>query len=76
MKKPTAQEKELLQGYSCKEIPHTVGCSSCRDSGYTGRIGLYELLIMDDELRDAIARNPSITAQGLTTIDEIYRLAT
>ncbi len=96
MKKPTAQEKELLKGYSCKEIPHAVGCSSCRGSGYAGRIGLYELLIMDDELRDAIAGNPSITAfrnlaiergmvnlqadgfakvaQGLTTIDEIYRL--
>ena len=96
MKKPTAQEKELLQGYSCKEIPNAVGCSSCRDSGYAGRIGLYELLIIDDELRDAIAGNPSITAfrnlavergmvnlqadgfakvaQGLTTIDEIYRL--
>ncbi len=96
MKKPTAQEKELLQGYSYKDIPHAVGCSSCRGSGYAGRIGLYELLIMDDELRDAIAGNPSITAfrnlaiergmvnlqadgfakvaQGLTTIEEIYRL--
>ena len=96
MKKPSAQEKELLKGYACKEIPHAVGCSSCRGSGYAGRVGLYEFLIMDDELRDAIAGNPSITAfrnlaiergmvnlqadgfakvaQGLTTIDEIYRL--
>ena len=43
-------------------MPHVVGCSSCRGSGYTGRLGVYELLIMDDELRDAIASNPTITS--------------
>ena len=62
MKKPTAKEKELLKGFECDKIPHAVGCSSCRGSGYAGRIGLYELLIMDDELRDAIAGNPTITS--------------
>ncbi|HEX8363055.1 MAG TPA: GspE/PulE family protein [Longimicrobium sp.] len=27
------------------------GCESCRGTGYRGRTGIYELLVMDDELR-------------------------
>ncbi|TWT70381.1 Type II secretion system protein E [Crateriforma conspicua] len=29
-----------------------VGCSACRGSGYRGRMGLYELLVANDEIRD------------------------
>ena len=32
------------------------GCSLCNDTGYLGRVGVYELLEMDDELADALAR--------------------
>ena len=28
-----------------------VGCDNCGDSGYVGRTGIYELLIVDDEMR-------------------------
>jgi general secretion pathway protein E len=31
------------------------GCESCRGTGYRGRIGLYELLVLTPELRNAIA---------------------
>ena len=34
-----------------------VGCSSCSNTGYKGRVGLFELMIMDDELRDLIMTN-------------------
>jgi type IV pilus assembly protein PilB len=30
------------------------GCAQCRNTGYSGRVGIYELMIMNDELRDAI----------------------
>jgi type IV pilus assembly protein PilB len=33
------------------------GCSSCNNTGYKGRVGLFELLIMDDELREMIMAN-------------------
>ena len=62
MKEPNDKEALLLEGYGCEKIPHAVGCSTCRGSGYSGRLGVYELLIMDDELRDAIASNPTITS--------------
>jgi len=38
------------------------GCSSCYDSGFRGRLGIYELLQMDDELQALIIENPSIDA--------------
>ncbi len=62
MKKPNKKEARLLEGFECKSMPLAVGCSSCRNSGYSGRVGMYELLSMDDELRDAIAGNPTITS--------------
>jgi type IV pilus assembly protein PilB len=36
-----------------------VGCSKCRDTGFQGRIGIYELLTMDDGLRDLVVRSVS-----------------
>jgi type IV pilus assembly protein PilB len=53
------------------------GCARCNNSGYKGRVGIYELLIMSDELRDAIAAEASgddlrdiARQQGMTTLRE------
>ena len=36
------------------------GCDNCKGSGYKGRTGVYELLILSDEMRDTILhRAPS-----------------
>ena len=32
------------------------GCDRCRGSGYHGRVGIYELLMMNDGMREAVAR--------------------
>ncbi len=32
------------------------GCLECRNTGYHGRIGLYEILMLDPEIRDLITR--------------------
>ena len=32
------------------------GCAACRGTGFRGRAGVFELLVMDDRLRDAVAR--------------------
>ncbi len=31
-----------------------VGCPACKDAGYLGRIGIYEFLLMDDDLRQLV----------------------
>ncbi|EAQ80005.1 GspE/PulE family protein [Blastopirellula marina] len=36
-----------------------IGCENCNNTGYKGRIGLFELLIMNDDIRDMIMRNAS-----------------
>jgi len=36
------------------------GCSECNYTGYKGRIGVYEILVLDDDLRDKINTNASL----------------
>jgi len=36
-----------------------VGCDKCRHTGYYGRIGLFEMLMMNDEIRELIVRRAS-----------------
>src|SRR6185437_5838615 len=31
------------------------GCPACRGSGYRGRLGVFELMVVTDDLRDAVA---------------------
>ena len=35
------------------------GCDICKGTGYKGRLGLYEFLVMNDEIRGLVARNAS-----------------
>jgi type IV pilus assembly protein PilB len=39
---------------------HPKGCKKCRNTGYSGRIGIYELLLPDLEMLDAIAAGATI----------------
>ena len=36
-----------------------VGCPSCRGSGFRGRLGVFELLMITDDFRDAVAARAS-----------------
>jgi type IV pilus assembly protein PilB len=40
---------------------HGEGCKKCRNSGYSGRIGIYELLVPSEQMRERITHHPSIT---------------
>jgi general secretion pathway protein E/type IV pilus assembly protein PilB len=37
------------------------GCRECRNTGYRGRFGIFELLIIDDQLKEMIVRRKSAT---------------
>jgi type II secretory ATPase GspE/PulE/Tfp pilus assembly ATPase PilB-like protein len=37
------------------------GCDNCRGSGYVGRVGIYELLIIDHKFTDMINKDASVS---------------
>ncbi|MBK7403392.1 MAG: type II/IV secretion system protein [Phycisphaerales bacterium] len=60
---PTAEMSEFLemQGIDASQTWVPKGCDRCRNTGYSGRVGIYELLVVDDSTRDVIARNPNVS---------------
>jgi type II secretory ATPase GspE/PulE/Tfp pilus assembly ATPase PilB-like protein len=49
-----------MQGLPADQVWVAKGCEKCRRTGYSGRVGIYELLAIDDQSRDIIARNPNV----------------
>jgi type IV pilus assembly protein PilB len=60
---PSDEMREFLtlQGFAADKTFKGKGCDRCRKTGYAGRLGIYELLVMDDSLRDMVTRNPDVT---------------
>lgn len=58
---PSPDEKAMLErmGVSIGTLYHGAGCTVCDGHGYKGRIGLFELLVVDSGLRSLIMRDPS-----------------
>ena len=59
------------------KFTHGRGCENCRGTGYRGRIGLYELLVMNAEIAELIVKRASAgqireaaLAAGMTTLAE------
>jgi general secretion pathway protein E len=44
-----------------QQVWHPVGCDACNQLGYRGRFGLYEILVVDDAMRQAISRGDGET---------------
>jgi type II secretory ATPase GspE/PulE/Tfp pilus assembly ATPase PilB-like protein len=61
--KPVSREAaDILtkHGISLETMREGTGCDNCRQTGMAGRIGIYEMLQVDDMLRDRIASNPTV----------------
>lgn len=73
---PDAAELRLL-GLSGKQtFYHPVGCEACHGIGYTGRVGLYEMIVMDDNLRAMIhdgAREQEMSAYAFKNSDTLMQ---
>jgi type II secretory ATPase GspE/PulE/Tfp pilus assembly ATPase PilB-like protein len=87
-------DPELLK---TKKFYTAPGCDACEGTGYKGRVGLYEVFRMTDDVRELIFANASMmdiekkaiekgmltleqiglikALQGVTSIDEVYRVA-
>jgi type IV pilus assembly protein PilB len=76
---PSEELREYLeiQGMPTEKTWVAKGCDRCRSTGYSGRVGIYELLTVDDQLRDVVARNPNVSEfrrmcleRGMTSLRE------
>ncbi len=55
-------ERLKIRGFPVDRLSIGRGCAKCRNSGYSGRIGVFEMLNIDDEIRDAIVAQESLQA--------------
>jgi type IV pilus assembly protein PilB len=44
------------------KVFHGKGCSECRQSGYFGRVGIYELLVVDEYFKEMINKDCSVNS--------------
>lgn len=52
---PTVAEQVILDKYNKKiSLQMGTGCSSCLNTGYKGRIALYEIVVLDEQLKRMI----------------------
>jgi type IV pilus assembly protein PilB len=63
---PTPAAALVQAGFSADDAKHVVpkkgkGCEKCNQTGYKGRVGLYEVMDISDELRELVL----IGASGL-----------
>jgi type IV pilus assembly protein PilB len=74
---PPRQMRKTLErmGYGMDKFQKGVGCRKCRNTGYSGRVGIHEILVINDELRDAIVASSTVadlrrlgTVSGMVTL--------
>jgi general secretion pathway protein E len=60
---PVESELSLLEEYAepIPTVAEGAGCEVCRQSGYRGRVGIFELLQVSDAVRDKIQQRASAT---------------
>ena len=58
----TVQECLEKAGVNSGKLMHGAGCDQCRESGYAGRAGIFELLIADEAFRDIINKDSSVNS--------------
>ncbi len=99
--KITSDMKKILDEYEISSNEITLykgeGCPYCKDTGYKGRIAIFELMVITENIRDLISKNVTTgklreaaikegmcqlredgikkVCEGLTTIDEVLRVA-
>ena len=65
----TKEEKDIITAigkksgvefdFTGKKTFDAIGCKKCNNTGYLGRIGIFEVLVIDDKIREAIVENAS-----------------
>ncbi|MBF0134251.1 MAG: Flp pilus assembly complex ATPase component TadA [Magnetococcales bacterium] len=79
---PTPQELRLLSiiaptrptSQSVETLYESPGCAACNHTGHIGRTVIYEMLAIDETLRQSIARNESTSSLRRTALDRGFKL--
>lgn len=74
----TDAEKVWLKSVGFKDIDttpfkHGIGCTYCHNTGYLGRVGVYELLAMSPELTDALRQEDTAAFHKLAAEQPLYK---
>ncbi|HAW91057.1 MAG TPA: type II secretion system protein GspE [Gemmatimonadetes bacterium] len=66
----TAEQRAALGDAASElgEVWEGEGCEQCRGTGYSGRTGIYELLVMEPEIREAVLGDTTISAGRLQVL--------
>jgi type IV pilus assembly protein PilB len=61
---PSRGVRTLVQqmGLEINQFYRGTGCARCRNTGYSGRIAIHELLVIDDAMRETINSNGTLQA--------------
>lgn len=75
---PTPQDLAWMSFYPEVDLKnlhlkHGVGCTYCHNTGYKGRVGVFELLEMTPPLVDALRANDTVLFSHLVSNDKSYR---
>ena len=62
-----AAGNDSLQGRRRRSFVRGEGCPKCHDTGYIGRTGIYEVMVVDREMRELIASAPAPTKSATAT---------
>jgi type IV pilus assembly protein PilB len=65
---------KVAEDMAGKKVFRGRGCEVCNNTGYKGRVGLFELMIMNDKLRDMVMENASI--DSMRTVAQSYGMVT
>ena len=78
----TVEEKEIIRkigeksgvtfDFKGKKTYDAVGCKKCHNSGYYDRIGIFEVLILNDKIRTLISNNASVLEIKEAAVEEGY----
>ena len=69
-------EKEIKNLPEKEEKPakiqffHGKGCANCSNTGYKGRVGIFEVFNLTDELKEMVAQKTSGTQLGKKAIEQ------
>jgi type IV pilus assembly protein PilB len=79
-KEPVEIERELLEAmkFPFELLPageeptfhKTAGCDRCGGTGYKGRVGIYELMVVDDQIKEMVVHRASAGEIGRTAKQE------